>query len=820
MLAIVFSSMNSIVIHSFATSFTNINEEEVFLKQQTSVTCTLSSAAMLLRRTAIIAGYSDWRSITEANIRSVGWVDGLGLLWNFSYRNLKIGHGYFSGTSTKEDMLDMLEKYPQGIVIYNGGNKGQSHAVFLTDYDAKTDTFYAADPSSVAPKGRVPLTKTTIVGKNQDEQIKNLTSYWFVSSPTVELENGVYFVSGSGGNAAGSSGAQSVYDSKKDIDAYEASMASVNSYFVVVDDSEKVALRKYPSGNSSIEKYVAKGDILYVETAGNNNFGALWYKTREGYYIYSANIAAFSDYSSEIKKFHNTVVSVNATYAVNSFSDSKTPLRIEPSEGNNILAYADNGAYLYMIESGVNSAGATWLRTEQGYYVKKSEVKLVATGKLPNSDFTQPLFDLSGKYSSSPIRDSNPSDVYIPTDYRITASFLNMRKSPVDGDVIVSIPAGTEVVVTDMLSGWGRIEYEGNLGWISLDYAEKIAEEKKPLAIQTVDIDSTAIENGKSVKCTVFVADDIPCSYLFKVCDSSGKIVFESKTYSASPSFEYKTAAPGTYYFTVEIKDDENRTASGYSPDFAVHNKLQLSSVKCSADDISAIFEPIVWTVNTVSSSDGALYSYTLFCDGTVVAHDRIPDSKFAFTPEKEGKYVLTVRLTDDFSESEAVSSDVVTVYKPLTIDAITLSSTALLEGSSVSCFVAASGGFGGYSYCFSLFKNTTLIKNGSFTTANTEKFLMNESGKYTVFCAVTDMQGFIVSTFSAEILVMDFILGDIDCDGRITAADARQTLRHSAGVEKLDDMVLSVADVNKDGKVNAADARAILRCAANIEKF
>ena len=56
--------------------------------------------------------------------------------------------------------------------------------------------------------------------------------------------------------------------------------------------------------------------------------------------------------------------------------------------------------------------------------------------------------------------------------------------------------------------------------------------------------------------------------------------------------------------------------------------------------------------------------------------------------------------------------------------------------------------------------------------------------------------------------------------DGKVTAGDSRDVLRHSAGVEKLPSDRLNVADANRDGVVNAADARKILRCAANIEKL
>ncbi|MDR1630014.1 MAG: C39 family peptidase, partial [Oscillospiraceae bacterium] len=58
---------------------------------------------------------------------------------------------------------------------------------------------------------------------------------------------------------------------------------------------------------------------------------------------------------------------------------------------------------------------------------------------------------------------------------------------------------------------------------------------------------------------------------------------------------------------------------------------------------------------------------------------------------------------------------------------------------------------------------------------------------------------------------------GDINGDGRLTAADARTILRVSARLETCDDAAFALADINRDGKVTAWDARAALRLSAGI---
>ena len=61
-------------------------------------------------------------------------------------------------------------------------------------------------------------------------------------------------------------------------------------------------------------------------------------------------------------------------------------------------------------------------------------------------------------------------------------------------------------------------------------------------------------------------------------------------------------------------------------------------------------------------------------------------------------------------------------------------------------------------------------------------------------------------------------VYGDINGDGKITAADARLVLRISAKLEKATDIQFKLADYNNDGKVTAADARLVLRKSAKLD--
>lgn len=67
------------------------------------------------------------------------------------------------------------------------------------------------------------------------------------------------------------------------------------------------------------------------------------------------------------------------------------------------------------------------------------------------------------------------------------------------------------------------------------------------------------------------------------------------------------------------------------------------------------------------------------------------------------------------------------------------------------------------------------------------------------------------------------YLLGDVNLNGKISAADARLVLRIAARLDDYpdaDDVVFVNADVNGDGVITAADARIILRVSAGLNSF
>lgn len=157
-----------------AATFNDINASTMFFKQNTTSTCTLSSAAMMVRRAALLNGNGNWADVTERNLRSTAWLSGVGLYNSFSYAGIYVTSAKISSNKT-QTMINLLSQHPEGIVIYD---YGKPHAILLTDY---TDgIFYCADPSSAAPGGRIPISRATITLESMDK-------YWYVSRPKLSV---------------------------------------------------------------------------------------------------------------------------------------------------------------------------------------------------------------------------------------------------------------------------------------------------------------------------------------------------------------------------------------------------------------------------------------------------------------------------------------------------------------------------------------------------------------------------------------------------------------------------------------------------------
>ena len=140
-----------------------------YLKQSRSGTCTLTAAAMMLRRRAYLDGLSDWVDVTENSVRPAAWANGLS--HSFTYKAMKVRYATLpadNGAKT-QTLIDLLAAHPEGVVIYD---RRQPHAILLTDY---TDgVFYCSDPAGNISAGRVPISSASV-------SIAGASCYWYIA---------------------------------------------------------------------------------------------------------------------------------------------------------------------------------------------------------------------------------------------------------------------------------------------------------------------------------------------------------------------------------------------------------------------------------------------------------------------------------------------------------------------------------------------------------------------------------------------------------------------------------------------------------------
>ena len=141
-----------------------------YFKQSRGGTCTLASAAMMLRRRAFLDGLTDWTDVTENSVRGSAWAGGLS--HSFNYKAMQVGYATLpsSNAGKTQVLIELLAQHPEGIVLYD---RRQPHAVLLTDY---TDgVFYCSDPAGSVSSGRVPISSASI-------SIAGASCYWYITS--------------------------------------------------------------------------------------------------------------------------------------------------------------------------------------------------------------------------------------------------------------------------------------------------------------------------------------------------------------------------------------------------------------------------------------------------------------------------------------------------------------------------------------------------------------------------------------------------------------------------------------------------------------
>lgn len=282
------------------TQAATVLPDEVFVTQIGYHTCTLCSAAMMLRARMYLSGNSDWDQITEPGIRSVAWLEGAGLRWTFTYTingsSMTVNHKALSGISI-EGLKAVLDKYPEGVVLHCNS---LPHAVLVTDYEG--DTFYCAETVKGYSEKRITLADSWM-GKQYGSQasvLSHATSYWYVASYSIE-GNGI------------------LKTLTMQFDANGGDVSGSNTYKVTTNGTT-LQLRQSPGLGKTVLGQIPDGTLLQIgDTAVAD--GYTWAKVtyngitgwcaisnglaaRQGYYLEDGILYASSDSKAYTQRWY------------------------------------------------------------------------------------------------------------------------------------------------------------------------------------------------------------------------------------------------------------------------------------------------------------------------------------------------------------------------------------------------------------------------------------------------------------------------------------------------------------------------------------
>ena len=341
-----------------AASFEEINNDNVFVKQQASNTCTLASAVMMVRRTAMLRGDSDWSSITEASMKKTAWAPGL--YHNFTFHNVIVSYSgadsLSNDLSTKTNQLiALLNEHPEGIVAYDRHARGgkNPHAILLTDYT--NGTFYCADPANARVAGkRIPVTSST-------RNIKDFSDYWYVKSPKVYIDD---------------------------------NWTDVNAQYIVTTNSDPLNMRSSASSSSSLVTRIPKGSEVtvikvnssgswgYVNWNGTTGYCSMQYLTKKPEVVIvtpsmpSLSISVGTSYSMTTLNWNNC--DNTDFYGIRVYKSDGTQLKyIEPYYGTSYSISLGAGSYYASIAS-VNSNGNYQICGDVNFTVEKGSAVPIA----------------------------------------------------------------------------------------------------------------------------------------------------------------------------------------------------------------------------------------------------------------------------------------------------------------------------------------------------------------------------------------------------------------------------------------------------------
>lgn len=413
----------------------------------------------------------------------------------------------------------------------------------------------------------------------------------------------------------------------------------------------------------------------------------------------------------------------------------------------------------------------------------------------------------------------------------VTEEIMNFRTTP-GGSIITTLPKDTTVQVTAVEGVWGKTVYNGQTGWLSLQYSIY-----KPASESGTENEST----NESVTVTENQYRVTEKMNIRSTCDTSGSIL---GSVPAGTLLQVTEVANGNWG-----KISYNGINGWISLDWSVEFNPEVDWLVIDISQWQAESD-IDWTQLKSDGVKGAIIriggrfsdSKTLYKDSDFLKHYKAAKNAGMYV----GAYFFSYALTKEQAVEEAqytldiLEKNNCVLDLPIYIDMEDISGDTqhISAGKTVCstvldkfCKTIENAGYYAGIYCSQSFaedfveasvfegRSTWIAdwnKNVCCYNGNVDVWQYTENGRLNGAKCDLDLNRMYVdypALINAQNLENGLLVkGDVTMDGSVTAADARLTLRCAVNLETVSDIQSKLADMDGDGKITSADARDVLR--------
>lgn len=364
--------------------------------------------------------------------------------------------------------------------------------------------------------------------------------------------------------------------------------------------------------------------------------------------------------------------------------------------------------------------------------------------------------------------DYDVKQTFITGKHKTTASFLNFRSQPTtSSSVIYQIPMGTIVEVTEISGEWGKITYKDATGWINMQYAV-------PYDDSHTDVTDYSVEWN-----------------VIDVSKWQGKIDWSKIANANIQGVILRIGLRATKTRELFIDDKFLEYYNGAKKE-GLHIGCYFYSAAKTTDDVREEAEFILDTIEKNSLE----FDMPVYLD---------LEENMTYNTGRENVRRITETFLDVMNEANIYSG--IYCYRSWAQDCYTddMFKDNPLWIAEYSDKCTYGGSYGMWQYTS---KGSVSGIEENYTDLN--------------ICYVNYPKLISDLGFNKQINHNgETKKGDVNGDGKLTAADARLALRISAKLEaNVTDKMMSAADADGNGTVTAADARIILRVSAGLQKF